>query len=118
LDNLCHFSSLDFIGLIDKVLEARANDSLARQKLRMYKAHYLHREKKYILAVRQLDRAFDEYASNPVPLFLASEWLLDVGNMGVAKKYYHSALEVAKQSGKNYSELIKQVGSRFQNGVN
>jgi hypothetical protein len=117
LDNLCHFNSLDFIGLIDKTLDARASSNLARQKLLMYKAHYLHREKQYLSAVKQLDNAFNEYDINPVPLFLASEWLLDIGDLDSARKYYVNAVMVSESSGKNYSELINQVGSRFPGKV-
>jgi len=113
LDKKCQFNSDALIQLIVDALASRMPDRLSRQKLFMYKAHYLHKEKRLDDAIHALDDSFHEYNLNPVPLLLASEWLIDSSQYALAKKYYQQAHEITLNSRRDYSVLIEQVKNRL-----
>ncbi len=117
LDEHCKFDSMYFIDLVDHALRARVRSKLARQKLLMYKAHYLHRDNRLYDAVAALDAAFYQFDENPVPLFLVSEWFIDNKQYDKAQIYYQKAVNVSNKTGRNYSEFIDDIGKRFEEGV-
>lgn len=112
LDGRCGFSGRGFLALLDRAAAASIR-ALPLQKLHMYRAHYLHRLDGVDAALPALEAAFAAVQDNPVPLFLATEWLLDAGQAGRAQAVYARALAVAAASGRDYTDFTVPIGARF-----
>ncbi len=112
LDGECDFSGALFLGLMDAAAAARIRPSRL-QKLHLYRAHYLHRLGGVEAALPALEAAFNARQGNPVPLFLATEWLLDDGQPARAAEVYARALASAKASRSDYDSFTKPIEARL-----
>lgn len=118
LDEKCRFSEEKFIALSDRVLERFNAISSNRQIMMMYKAHFLAKMKNKAEAIDVLTQTFELDQKNPIPLFLACEWLLDIdaenGNK-IPHEQCKKALEMAELKAPKYSEIEIKIRDRLKN---
>ena len=81
----------------------------------VYKAHYLYKTGQFEAALAALDTAFQAYDSNPEPLFLASEWLIEAKDKVRAEKYFALALAVAEKNRQDFSAPINRIRTNIRN---
>jgi hypothetical protein len=112
LDGQCDFSGRLFLALLDRASDAGIR-AVSLQKLHLYRAHYLQQLDGVEAALPALEAAMDAVGDNPVPLFLATEWLLDADQVARASGIYARALQVAEGSGRDYSDFTVQIGARL-----
>jgi thioredoxin-like negative regulator of GroEL len=99
---------------LDQALRARVINNRSIQALWIYKAHYLHETGKFEAALVALDTAFQAYDSNPAPLFLATEWLVEAKDKVRAEKYFARAQAMAKKSRQDFSENIDRIRTNLR----
>jgi hypothetical protein len=58
--------------------------------------------------------AFQAYDSNPAPLFLATEWLVEAKDKVRAEKYFARAQAMAKKSRQDFSENIDRIRTNLR----
>lgn len=112
LDGKCAISGRLFLALMDRAAAARIQ-AISLQKLHLYRAHYLQRLEGLDAALTALEAAFSVDSANPVPLFLATEWLLDAGQVERARSVYARALWVVADSHHDYSDFTGPIGARL-----
>jgi hypothetical protein len=112
LDGDCEFSGPLFLGLLERAAGARIRAS-RQQKLHLYRAHFLHRLDDLEAALPALEAAAGTGSENPVPLFLATEWLLDAGQVERAAGFYARALQMAEGSRHDFSGFTGPIGARL-----
>lgn len=113
LDKICTFSSERFVKLLDKSLTMKIADAKSEQKIWLYKAHYLYQEQKIQAALEALDRSYKVQPDNPIPLFLAAEWLITAGDIDKARNYFSKGQDVAVKSHRDYSEFLMAIENRL-----
>lgn len=91
LDEQCFFSSTLFMQTLARSLDHTV-DHLARQKLLIYQAYFLQKSGDLETAITTLESAYESSTGSAMPLFLATEWLLDTGDKARARQYYQRAL--------------------------
>ena len=64
-------------------------------------------------ALPALEAAAGTGSENPVPLFLATEWLLDAGQVERAAGFYARALQMAEGSRHDFSGFTGPIGARL-----
>ncbi len=109
----CKIPPTDFLALLDKALEMPIRYAINRQKLLLYKAHYLYILGDVSAAIQALDESFLASPRNPVALFLATEWLIKEGDMKHARSYFDRARRIANDSLKDYSSYIDSIKAKF-----
>lgn len=115
LDSQCVFSREDFLRLLDQALRAHVINNRSIQSLWIYKAHYLHETGKFEAALAALDTAFQAYDSNPTPLFLATEWLVEAKDKVRAEKYFGRAQAMAEKSRQDFTAAIDRIRTNIRN---
>ena len=113
LDGKCTFPPTLYVQLVDKALTLPISHTISKRDLWIYKAHYLHQAHDYDAAIAALDTCYRVVPGDPLPLFLATEWLLDRGNIPKAREYYAAAATAAKKTGMNYSNLTTPIERRL-----
>jgi hypothetical protein len=113
LDERCQFSAAAFVTLIDKALSKTVTPRSNRQLVLIYKAHFLWRLKKPQEAFDTLAATFKLDTSNPIPLFMACEWMLDINDRQQANSMCNKALSAATRNMSKYSASHKQITSRL-----
>jgi len=114
LDNECAFSGIAFIALLKKISGLRSISRNNKQMVFMYLAHYLWQENQKIKALRVLHEAFTINKNNPIPLFLACEWMIDTNKLDDANKTCNKALDIVKNTPFNkYKNLADKVKGRL-----
>jgi tetratricopeptide (TPR) repeat protein len=117
LDGFCRFPPGSFEALLRKANSLPVTDAYGRQKLWLYRAHYLWRLGRQRDAIATLDTAYEILPANPTPLFLATEWLLCTGDIGTAGRYYESALEAAGASGLGFDEPRRRIEENLRDAA-
>jgi tetratricopeptide (TPR) repeat protein len=113
LDDNCSFDRDEFLQLADTALQRGIRDTAGRFKVHLYKAHYLWAMRRRDAAIREALAAQEVIPTDPVALFLATEWRISLGRMVEAKNSYDQAVRIAKASDKDYGTYIKDVGKMF-----
>jgi hypothetical protein len=113
LDERCQFSAAAFVTLIDKALSKTVTPRSNRQLVLIYKAHFLWRLKKPQEAFDTLAATFKLDTSNPIPLFMACVWMLDINDRQQANSMCNKALSAATRNMSKYSASHKQITSRL-----
>ncbi|MEA2094341.1 MAG: hypothetical protein U9P11_07245, partial [Pseudomonadota bacterium] len=108
LDDQCVFSSTAWQALLDAVfrLPVSANN---KANLMMYRAHFYQREGELENAISTLDEVYELTPDSPIPLFLATEWLIASGDPERARVIYEKASAVVSDSRKNYAEYTDRI---------
>jgi tetratricopeptide (TPR) repeat protein len=112
LDGKCSFSGDRYLDLLDKALSLPIRGGRA-MKLLMYRAHYLHKAQDLEAALTSLQEASQRHPETPMPLFLATEWLLDAGQTERARQQFQRALQLAAGTREDYSGLSEPIKQRF-----
>lgn len=113
LDKKCIFSSEKFVKILDKSLTMKIVDAKSEQKIWLYKAHYLYQDKKIDAALAALERSYSARTDNPIPLFLAAEWMLTAGDLDKARNFFSRGKKVAVKSSRDYSEFTTSIEKRL-----
>lgn len=114
LDHKCRVPPEPFRVLIDEALRRPIEDSTNRQLLLLYRAHYEWAERHREEAIATLDRCYAADRTNPIPLFLAAKWLIQMDDVDRARSYYKNAVETARRSRLGYGEYIRSVGAKLK----
>ena len=109
----CRFDESAFLGLLDVALSKGFPDRKTEYKVLIYKAHYLWRRGESEKAIASLMNTQKMLPDDPVPLFLASEWLISLNEISRAHVVYERAVQIAAQSNTDYSTFVASVGSMF-----
>ncbi|HSI22790.1 MAG TPA: hypothetical protein VK959_07190 [Methylophilaceae bacterium] len=112
LDRTCRFSDKYFMETLRLAIEHTVN-GLSRQKLWMYRAHIFHQIGQPVQAIQSLDAAAKAAPESPMPLFLATEWLLDQGDKKRAKAYYQRAIAASDMDRAISAEYISHFRNRI-----
>lgn len=118
LSEKCNFSEEKYIALSNRMLERLNAKNSNRQMIMIYKAHFLAKMKNKAEAIEVLTQTFELDQGNPVPLFLACEWLLDwdVETSNAAQpEQCTKALKIAELKAPRYSEVEVKVRGRLEN---
>lgn len=91
LDKQCNFSGELFLNALTHAIQYTFEPH-ARQKLMIYKAYFVQKSDNTEHAITILDQAFITAPDSPMPLFIATEWLLNMGDKDRAKQYYQRAI--------------------------
>lgn len=115
IDNECRFSPAVFLSLLGEVTTLPTISGNNRQILAMYRAHYLKKSDKLQEAIKTLHGAFLINKRNPTPLFLACEWMLDMGRLSEAEEICNQAFRVAdKITFGKYDKLSSKAMERLK----
>lgn len=106
---------------VDKVIDVLTRstlkpvfDSRSLQKIHLYIGHLYRMNKKQGEAFAALESSFNADKTNPIPLFLASEWALEDRNLGKSTSYLHQAKQVAQNSYIDYSDFILRIEQKHR----
>jgi hypothetical protein len=113
LDGGCAIPQRNLLSLLEAVSTAPRMLNTRRQKLWMYAAHLRHALGDGDAALAALDRAFQSYPGNPVPLLLAAHWSLDVGNDPRGRSYYERARKAPTHPRLNVESLFVELENRL-----
>jgi hypothetical protein len=109
LDKKCIFNKNEFINLLNKTLLFPIIDKTAEQKLLLYLAHYYHELKQPEKYLATLQTSFLKDKSNPIPLFLKIDWLIELKRYQEAKDLFIVAKQTAKTARLDYSNFISHT---------
>ncbi|MCI0401857.1 MAG: hypothetical protein L0Y67_03840 [Gammaproteobacteria bacterium] len=113
LDGKCEFPPDEYLALLTKALALPIQGKSNRLKLLVYKAHYLWLLKRPNEAIATLDEGHKLVTDDPIPLFLASEWLIELGDTERASAYYARATAVSRNSLMDYTPFMERIGKRI-----
>ena len=113
LDKACTFSAVRMTDLLARALQSPIAQSRNRFLLHFYSAHYQWERGLTAPALASLDAAHKSDPSDPMPLFLSSEWLSHLGRRDDGLRAFARGRVVANQSGKDYAEIISTVNALY-----
>ena len=113
LDKACAISANKMLELLSAAL--RRSNMYARNRflLHFYSAHLQWQLAHTHLALDSLDAAHRADVSDPMPLFLRSEWLNQLGRREEGISALVQGRAIANQSGKDYAEIIAAVDALY-----
>ncbi len=110
----CEFSDERYTELLGQVLELGIGDPDTRQAIGLYRAHYLNGQGRQEQAIAALHDAHAVKPRNPMPLFLATEWLIDRGALEQAQSEFARAVQAAEASRFSYQAPVERVRARLE----
>jgi tetratricopeptide (TPR) repeat protein len=110
----CVLSHTIYAHVLARALSRTIGDPNERQGIGMYHAHYLKSLGAEDEAIEALHTAFAARPGNPVPLFLATEWLAQRKLLADAEREFHKAVRVARDSRFSYDALIASVRGKLE----
>jgi protein O-mannosyl-transferase len=111
LDKKCQFEYTEFIQFLDSVFTLPIVDKLAEQKLLLYVAHYQHALGQIDNSLHTLEQSFSKDKTNPIPLFLKIDWLIENRRYPEAEEVFLTAKQIAMHSWQDYNEFINRAES-------
>jgi len=111
LDNHCNFPKNEFIKFVDKIESHPFSTKSNKQKILLYRAHFQYALGNLASAINSLDDSFNQDTSNPIPLFLMVEWLIENNQKKEAKQIFLKAQKIAKASWQDYTDFIHRIHS-------
>jgi hypothetical protein len=109
VDDTCRVDQSEFLGLLDHAVQTPIAFEWQAYKLLYYAAHLRWRVGDHEYAIALLEDAHHLYPQDPVPLFLATEWLSDMGRRDKASAMFDRATEIARLSRKDFSAMQRAV---------
>jgi hypothetical protein len=109
LDAECKLDKQTFILFLHSVLQYPIVNKVAEQKVLLYKAHYHYALGQFKLALSSLEDSFAKDTSNPIPLFLKIDWLIEAKLYKEAKLVFVTAKKSADRSLFDYAEFISNA---------
>ena len=113
LDKDCIFPPQQIIQLLAAAVHRPMIHTRNRFLLHFYSAHYQWELGRSNLALASLDAAKRADPSDPMPLFLASGWLNQLGRRDAGLNALAEGREIAARSGKDYSSIINSVAALY-----
>jgi hypothetical protein len=113
LDDECEFSPAVFISFLDNILTKTVTPASNRQVVLIYKAHYLWSLGFKQKAIMVSKETYKYDGSNPIPLFMACEWLLDIEDYKQGPLVCNDALLVASRNMSRHGDLYRNVKQRL-----
>ncbi len=111
LDSKCQFDKQAFIDFLITILKLPIYRNVAEQKILLYKAHYHYALKQFNLALITLENSYNKDKSNPIPLFLKIDWLIEAHQYHAARQLFKRAKRITKNSWRDYSEFVIRVNT-------
>jgi hypothetical protein len=111
LDERCSVPFAEYSDLITRWLARPLHANPA--PLYIYLAHYRYRAGRLEPALQALEQAFRARRSSPVPLYLASQWLIDAGQLARAEEYLQRGSAVDRRHQERHRELAADVAARL-----
>lgn len=112
LDEQCSFSPAYFMNTLQLAI-THSPAGLSRQKLLVYKAYYQRKSGELEQALSTLEEAYAAARTSPMPLFLATDWLLDTNDKVRGRQYYQRAIVAANPNKATTVEYIAHFKTRF-----
>ncbi len=109
LDNKCSFSKTKFASLLSIISKSPSITRTNAQKIILYLAHYYRETGENDKSLIALRESFSKDDKNPIPLFLLTEWLIEINRIDEAKKIFTEAQNIANNSTYDYSEFISRI---------
>lgn len=113
LEKECRFSFKEFTNLLNRATQLNIAAKHSKQKIWLYQAQYYWELGERDKAIATLDKTFNAEQDNPIPLFLATEWLIDLGDKR-ALSYFSKAKAVAKVSRHSYDRFIHDIDKKLK----
>jgi tetratricopeptide (TPR) repeat protein len=114
LDGKCAIPKKELLSLLEAASAVPHLETSARQKLLMYCGHVYHALGEQEAAFDALERALGVDPRNPVPLLLAANWLLDLGETSRARSVYQRAVAPPVHPRLNLAPLIRELEERLR----
>lgn len=114
IKDVCKFSHERYLRMLAQSLDLTIASSSTRQKLAVYQAQYLWGMNRPEAALEASRRAYAERPDNPIPLLLATEYLLELGRLAEARAEFAKARKVAGESHLPFDELIEEVERKLK----
>ncbi|MCP4040420.1 MAG: hypothetical protein GY731_00490 [Gammaproteobacteria bacterium] len=114
LDNNCRFSHSDYLSLLNRAVALKVTDIKSAYKLWLYKAQYHWELGDEDGGITALMRSNQLVPDNPVPYYLAAEWMLEKDNLVLAKEYYHRANRIAAGSRFSFNEIQVRIRNSIE----
>lgn len=110
LDNECTFNKLEFAEFLKYTTKHASSKNINIQKILIYLAHY-YRDIGYVdKSISALEKSFAADTSNPIPLFLMAEWLINGNMISEARLVYNKANNISNDSIYDYSDFKDRIG--------
>lgn len=111
LDNQCTFKKVEFIKFLDIIEKLPFSKKITKQKILLYKAHYLYVLGEKNKAILALESSYNQDPVNPIPLFLMIEWLIENHQIQNAATVFVKAKKIANKSIYDYTDFIERINS-------
>jgi hypothetical protein len=109
LDEECNFKRLEFIELLKSITTYSPSKAGDVQKLLMYLAHYHRVIGNSNESITALEKSFASNRSNPIPLFLMVEWLIEDNKISDANKIFIKAKRISNNNLYDHSDFIDRI---------
>ncbi len=106
LDEECQLDKQTFLQFLQSIIQFPIVDKVAEQKILLYTAHYHYALNQLDLALATLEDSYTKDTSNPIPLFLKIDWLIENKRYQAAEQVFILAKISADKSWHNYSEFV------------
>ncbi|MDZ7735372.1 MAG: hypothetical protein U5P41_03980 [Gammaproteobacteria bacterium] len=113
LDKKCELSLEYYQAFLSEISSRVFRDKNDKFKVLMYQAHYLWELDRREAAFDLLESLAYEADTNPIPLYLAAEWALDMGNRESAIRYLQQAEQISDSNIKDYSYFRDSIVQRL-----
>jgi len=113
LDKKCDIPLNSLIEILDLALKRRAIGG-AHPKLAIYKAHLLYATSNYDAAISTLESAASLDPNEPLPLFLATHWMIEHHDIARARATFQRARQVASTNEIKYRDYIVDIEQEFR----
>jgi tetratricopeptide (TPR) repeat protein len=109
LDNKCLFSKIEFVNFLSTIAKLTTLKNIDLQKINIYEAHYHHELGYYDKSINALERSFQAYQKNPIPLFLMVEYHVEQNQLEKARTKFVQAKIISDASFYDYSDFITRI---------
>jgi tetratricopeptide (TPR) repeat protein len=109
LDNICNFSKIEFIEFLSRITKLKSLRKTDAQKVFIYLAHYNHLLGFHNKAIKSLENSYSSDTTNPIPLFLMIEWLIEKNKIDEAKAIFKKATYISDNSFYDFSDFINRL---------
>lgn len=109
LDGVCRVDQSELLRLLNFAIDKPMTFERRRIGLMIYAAHLQWRIGDQERAIGTLEAAYRLLPDEPLPLFLATEWLSDIGARDRAHTMFARAVEVGRRSRKDYTAMERAV---------
>lgn len=121
ISDKCEYNNDKVIDLIDRALEYRVINNFEKHRIIVYRAYHYWNQDKYPEALSNLERAYEYYPNDPVPLLLAVNLSYRTGQKERAFEYLERVEKIPDPFVINFEQDIltfkKLLKNYIRNGV-